>query len=161
MRPPIASPRAWEETTARNPGRNPMKAASEVMAKVIDRVIQATCVIGLVGAALTLTSLRATASSHREAPLITEMPKVDGTDFYMFRSYESSRSGFVTLIANYYPLQDPFGGPNYFLLDPAARHDINIDNDGDAKPEIIFSFQSPTHATTLPCRSRAKMLRFR
>jgi len=28
-------------------------------------------------------------SSHREAPFITEVPKVDGTDFYMFRSYES------------------------------------------------------------------------
>jgi hypothetical protein len=145
MRPRIASPKAWEETTMRNPGRSPMKVASEVigrvMGKVIDRVIQTTLVIALVGGALAIMSLRATASSHREAPLITEMPKVDGTDFYMFRSYEDSRSGFVTLIANYYPLEDPFGGPNYFLLDPAARYDINIDNDGDAKPKIIFSFQ--------------------
>ena len=135
--PRIASPRAWEETTMRNPGRNPMKVASKGIGKVIEMI----CAIALVGAALALMSLRATASSHREAPLITEMPKVDGTDFYMFRSYEASRSAFITLIANYYPLQDPFGGPNYFLLDPAARYDINIDNDGDAKPEIIFSFQ--------------------
>ncbi|HBC34722.1 MAG TPA: hypothetical protein DC045_10455, partial [Marinobacter adhaerens] len=37
------------------------------------------------------------ASSHREAPFITEIPKVDGTDFYMFRSYESGRADFVTL----------------------------------------------------------------
>jgi hypothetical protein len=55
-----------------------MKAASEVIGKVvgkvIDRIIQTTCVIALVGAGLALTSLRATASSHREAPLITEMP---------------------------------------------------------------------------------------
>lgn len=29
----------------------------------------------------------ALASSHREAPFISRMPKVDGTDFYMFRSY--------------------------------------------------------------------------
>ena len=69
------------------------------------------------------------------------MPKVDGTDWYMFRSYETGRSDFVTMVANYYPLQDPFGGPNYFLLDPAARYEMKIDNDGDAKPDIIFRFQ--------------------
>ena len=66
----------------------------------------------------------AQASSHREAPLITEMPKVDGTDFYMFSSYETGRSDYVTLIANYLPLQDPYGGPNYFALDPGAQYEI-------------------------------------
>jgi hypothetical protein len=69
------------------------------------------------------------------------MPKVDGTDWYMFRSYETGRSDFVTMVANYYPLQDPFGGPNYFLLDPAAHYDMKIDNDGDALADIIFRFQ--------------------
>ena len=34
------------------------------------------------------------ASSHREAPLITTMPKTDGTDFYMFSSYEPGRERF-------------------------------------------------------------------
>ena len=33
------------------------------------------------------------ASSHREAPGITKSPKLDGTDFYMFRSYEPGREG--------------------------------------------------------------------
>ena len=55
------------------------------------------------------------ASSHREAPFITSVPKVDGTDFYMFRSYESGRDAFVTLVANYIPLQDAYGGPTIFL----------------------------------------------
>jgi len=95
----------------------------------------------LVAAILAFTAVRASASSHREAPFITEMPKVDGTDFYMFRSYEAGRSDFVTMVANYYPLQDPFGGPNYFMLDPDAHYDIKIDNDGDALPEIVFRFQ--------------------
>jgi len=80
------------------------------------------------------------ASSHREAPFITTMPKVDGTDFYMFNSYEPSRTGFVTLIANYQPLQDAYGGPNYFTMDDKARYKINIDNDGDAKADVIFTF---------------------
>ena len=46
------------------------------------------------------------------------MPAVDSTDFYMFNSYEPGRDGYVTLLANYLPLQDPYGGPNYFALDP-------------------------------------------
>ena len=113
----------------------------ENASKIAGRVTTIMLAIALVGAALTITPPRATASSHREAPLITEMPKVDGTDWYMFRSYEAGRSDFVTMVANYYPLEDPFGGPNYFLLDPNARYEMKIDNDGDAKPDITFSFQ--------------------
>ena len=58
------------------------------------------------------------ASSHREAPYITTQPKVDGTDFYLFGSYEPGRGDYVTVIANYQPLQAPYGGPNYFSMDP-------------------------------------------
>jgi hypothetical protein len=83
----------------------------------------------------------ATASSHREAPFIAEHPKVDGTDFYMFRSYEAGRSGYVTFIANYLPLQDAYGGPNYFTLDPDAVYDIHVDNDGDAREDVTFRFR--------------------
>ena len=80
------------------------------------------------------------ASSHREAPFITQLPKVDGTDFYMFRSTEPGRQGFVTIIANYAPLQDAYGGPNYFQLDPNALYSIHIDTNGDAKPDWTFQF---------------------
>jgi len=81
-----------------------------------------------------------TASSHREAPNLTRMPTVDSTDFYAFNSYEEGRGEYVTLIANYIPLQDAYGGPNYFAMDPAASYDIHIDNDGDAVEDITFSF---------------------
>lgn len=90
-------------------------------------------------AALAATS--AIGSSHREAPGITEQPKVDATDFYMFRSYEPGREDFVTFIANYIPLQAPYGGPNYFTMDPDAIYEIHVDNDGDAVEEITFQFQ--------------------
>ncbi len=83
----------------------------------------------------------AQASSHREAPGITEMPKVDGTDFYMFNSYEPGRSGYVTLLANYVPLQDAYGGPNYFMLDPDARYRIHVDNTGDGVEDVSFQFR--------------------
>jgi hypothetical protein len=81
------------------------------------------------------------ASSHREAPFITTSPKVDGSDFYMFRSYETNRADYVTMIANYVPLQAPYGGPNYFALDQNALYEIHIDNNGDAKEDITFQFR--------------------
>ncbi|MEO6154676.1 MAG: DUF4331 domain-containing protein [Thermomonas sp.] len=94
-------------------------------------------------ASLTLASAATTviASSHREAPLITKYPKVDATDFYMFRSYEAGRSGFVTFIANYQPAQDPGSGPNYYLMDDKASYKINIDNNGDAVADIVMDFK--------------------
>jgi hypothetical protein len=81
------------------------------------------------------------ASSHREAPAITAMPKVDATDLYLFRSYEPGREGFVTIVANYLPLQDPYGGPNYFALDPNALYEIHIDSNGDAREDLSFQFR--------------------
>lgn len=95
----------------------------------------------LVAAALAMSSTMTLSSSHREAPFIAGQPRVDGTDFYMFRSYESGREGFVTILANYLPLQDGYGGPNYFKLDAAARYEIHIDNNGDGVEDLTFRFR--------------------
>ncbi|MFN7724955.1 MAG: DUF4331 domain-containing protein [Rubrivivax sp.] len=95
----------------------------------------------LLGAALLAACGLASASSHREAPFITTVPKVDATDFYLFNSYEAGRSGYVTLIANYQPLQDAYGGPNYFKMDPNALYEIHVDNNGDAKEDLSFQFR--------------------
>src|SRR5450830_1848110 len=81
------------------------------------------------------------ASSHREAPFITNIPKADATDFYMFRSYEPGRGAYTTLVADYIPLQDAYGGPNYFSLDPDALYEIHIDNNGDGKEDLTFQFR--------------------
>jgi len=93
----------------------------------------------LLGAAL--LPLYALASSHREAPAIAGMPRLDGTDFYMFRSYEPGRSGYITFIANYIPLEDPAGGPNFFNLDTNAVYNIHIDNTGNALDDLNFAFR--------------------
>lgn len=90
---------------------------------------------------LALVSAATLASSHREAPFITRHPKVDATDFYMFTSYETGRGNYTTLIADYAPLQDAYGGPNYFSLDPDALYEIHIDNNGDAKEDLTFQFR--------------------
>src|SRR6204780_1832045 len=85
--------------------------------------------------------LVAFASSHREAPNISRLPPLDATYLYMFNSYEAGRSGYVTILANYIPLQDPYGGPNYFALDQAGLYEIKIDNNGDAVEDLTFQFQ--------------------
>lgn len=86
-------------------------------------------------------ALPALASSHREAPNIAKTPKVDNTDFYMFRSYEPGRDQYVTIIANFYPDQSAGSGPNYFTMDPDALYEIHIDNDGDAIENLTYSFK--------------------
>lgn len=94
-------------------------------------------IVGLVSGVFVGSAL---ASSHAEAPFIKSRPKVDATDFYIFNSYEPGRENYVTLIANYQPLQDVYGGPNYFSLNPDAIYEIHIDNDGDAVEDISFLF---------------------
>ncbi|HSV58149.1 MAG TPA: DUF4331 domain-containing protein [Variovorax sp.] len=101
------------------------------MPTVLQLGVLASCAVAATGAL---------ASSHREAPSITAMPKVDATDFYMFRSYEPGRQDYLTLIANYQPDQGPYGGPNYYTLDPDALYEIHLDTDGDALENISFRF---------------------
>jgi hypothetical protein len=112
----------------------------------------ALAAIPLAIAALAAATTTTFASSHREAPFITTVPKVDGTDFYMFRSYETGRADYVTLLANYQPLQAPYGGPNYFKMDPNALYEIHVDNNGDAREDITFQFrfQNKFNAIKLP-----------
>src|SRR3954471_14724908 len=99
------------------------------------------CAVLAAGALSLGVAGEAAASSHKEAPFISRMPAVDSTDFYMFRSYETGRAAFTTIIANYIPLQQPYGGPNYFAMDPNALYEIHIDNNGDAAEDITFQFR--------------------
>ena len=57
------------------------------------------------------------------------------------RAGPPDRPGFVTLLANYLPLQDAYGGPNYFALDPNALYEIHVDNNGDGKEDLTFQFR--------------------
>ena len=88
-----------------------------------------------------VAGLPAHASSHREAPFIAMHPTVDATDLYMFRSYEPGREGFVTVLANYLPFQDPQGGPNFYQLNPNALYEIHLDNNGDGVEDLTFQFR--------------------
>jgi len=91
----------------------------------------------------TLVSVGAYASSHREAPFVAAHPTVDGTDFYMFKDYSNGASSLdnVVMVANYDPLQDAYGGPNYFSLNPRALYEIEVDNDGNGNENLTFQFR--------------------
>jgi hypothetical protein len=84
-------------------------------------------------------------SSHREAPEISKDPVADSTDVYAFVSPDRPDS--VTIITNYIPLEDPAGGPNFFEFGDDVLYRINIDNDNDGKPEIVYEFSFTTRNT--------------
>src|SRR5687767_11339378 len=75
-------------------------------------------------------------SSHREAPLVAGEPRLDNTDVYAFVSPDAPDT--VTLIASWIPMEEPDGGPNFYAWATNVAHDINIDSDGDAKPDVIY-----------------------
>jgi len=81
-------------------------------------------------------------SSHREAPAIAKDPVADSTDVYAFVSPD--RPDTVTMIANYVPLQEPAGGPNFYEFGDDVLYEIHVDNDGDGRADITYQFRFVT-----------------
>jgi Domain of unknown function (DUF4331) len=94
-------------------------------------------------------------SSHKEAPAISQDPVADSTDVYAFVSPDKHDT--VTILANYVPLQDPDGGPNFFEFGAKTKHgkngkpagedvlyEIHIVNDDSGKPSITYEFRFVT-----------------
>src|SRR5438552_554323 len=110
-------------------------------------LVLAVAALGALIAALTSrgeSPAAAQASSHREAPLISEDPSADNTDTYAFRSPD--RPGSVTIISNYIPGEDPAAGPNWYTFSPSARYVVYADKNGDGKPDITWRFQFKNQA---------------
>src|SRR6266702_3267792 len=82
------------------------------------------------------------ASSHREAPLISEDPTADNTDLYAFRSPDKPST--FTIVSNWIPGEDPAAGPNYYTFSQSARYNIYIDRNGDGRPDVTYSFRFKT-----------------
>ena len=108
----------------------------------------ALIILAIAGAALLAAVTRSVgpetsqASSHREAPLISEDPTADNTDLYAFRSPDKPNT--LTIISNFIPAEDPAAGPNYYTFSPRVRYNINIDRTGDGRPEITYRFRFKT-----------------
>ena len=84
-------------------------------------------------------------SSHREAPEISKDPVADSTDVYAFVSPDKPDT--VTLIANYVPLQEPAGGPNFYEFGTDVLYEIHIDTNGNSEPDITYQFSFSTEVT--------------
>jgi len=105
----------------------------------------ATAAVG-VGVVTGLGPVPGSASSHREAPLVAADPQVDGTDLYAFVSPDKPTT--TTIISNWIPFEEPAGGPNFYSFAPGVRYDVNIDNDGDAVPDITYRWTFKNHYVT-------------
>ena len=94
-----------------------------------------TCFVGL-------GMMPGRASSHREAPLISNDPQADNTDVYAFVSPDAPDT--VTLIASYIPFENPQGGPNFYRFGDSVLYEIKIDNNGDGAADITYQLRFTT-----------------
>ena len=99
-------------------------------------------VIAAAAVGLTLSPMTASASSHREAPLIAEDPLADNTDVYAFTAPDDQSR--VVLVADYIPFEAPSGGPNFFRFADDVLYEIHVDNRGDARDHIVFQYRFQT-----------------
>src|SRR5438309_1669635 len=81
-------------------------------------------------------------SSHREAPSISKDPVADNTDLYVF--VDPADTSKVTILANFIPLEEPAGGPNFFQFGDDVLYEILIDNDGDGVEDVTYQFRFKT-----------------
>src|SRR5690242_21800180 len=103
-------------------------------------VVAAALALGALALAAILTRFpgphAAKASSHSEAPLISQDPRADNTDLYAFVSPDDTSK--VTIIANYIPLEAPASGPNFYSFDDSVLYEIKVDDNGDGKDDIGY-----------------------
>src|SRR5688572_13370467 len=111
------------------------------------RKLAYTTFVGLMVLALVvgLAPSATQAASHREAPLISNDPTADITDFFMFRSYEEGNDDKIVLIMDVIPGEEPSAGPNYYNFDPTVLYAFNVDNNIDGKADDVrFEFEFKT-----------------
>ncbi len=112
------------------------------MKKFINKMLVASMV-------LTLPMTQVSASSHREAPLISSDPLADNTDLYAFKSPCDAEK--IVLIANYIPFEHPAGGPNWYTFGENIRYEVHVDNNANTPGDDLiyrFTFQHKNEDTT-------------
>jgi hypothetical protein len=111
--------------------------------RVRTRVLAAAASIAVGAGLFALAPLTGGASSHREAPLVAADPQIDTTDVWAFVSED--RPNTVSIIASWIPFQEPAGGPNFYAWADGVRYSINIDNDHDAKADLVYQWVFKSH----------------
>ena len=90
-------------------------------------------------------SAPAMASSHREAPAISQDPQADNTDLYAFRDKNDPSK--LNILANFIGMEDPNGGPNFVRFSDDVQYSIHVDNNGDVADDITYNFRFRTTIT--------------
>jgi len=93
-------------------------------------------------AAVAIAVSLSSGSSHREAPNLQLDPTADNTDTYAFTA--KNAPGSLTVVANWIPGQNPAGGPEFYRFDDRARYYVNIDSNGDGKPDVRYLWRFTT-----------------
>src|SRR5262249_45016583 len=114
----------------------------ELMSPMFTKILFTAVAALFVGAAFVFQFTSVFASSHREAPLISQDPLAGNTDVYAFVSPDRPDTG--TSIANYIPIGTPASGPGFFSFDPNVAYNIYVENDGDGIPDVTFEFRFKT-----------------
>src|SRR5947207_1145085 len=120
----------------------PSEKGAETMRKIALVLLAAAGVTLLALFVGRLSPGSSTASSHREAPLISEDPTADNTDLYAFRSPDKPST--MTIVSNWVPGEDPAAGPNYYTFSQSARYNIYLDRNGDGRPDVTYTFRFKT-----------------
>ncbi len=107
------------------------------------RALAAAACLALAAGLLALAPIEGRTSSHREAPLVSADPQIDTTDVWAFVSED--RPDTVSIIASWLPFEEPAGGPNFYSWAEGAKYDVNIDNDHDAKPDLVYEWVFTNH----------------
>src|SRR5947209_410625 len=131
-------------------GRRPPASHDRAVEKGATTAMRKLAVVLLAAAGATLLAVfvgrvapgSSSASSHREAPLISEDPTADNTDLYVFRSPDKPSA--MTIVSNWIPGEDPAAGPNYYTFSQSAHYYIYVDRNGDGKPDLTYQFRFKT-----------------
>ncbi|MGH9177076.1 MAG: DUF4331 domain-containing protein [Acidimicrobiales bacterium] len=105
-------------------------------------LLAALTAVAALGTAVVVTGNPATASSHREAPLISQDPVADNTDLYLFRDPVDQTK--VNIIANFIGLEQPAAGPNFVRFGDDVLYELHVDNDHDVAPDVTYQFRFRT-----------------
>ncbi|HYV94729.1 MAG TPA: DUF4331 domain-containing protein [Chitinophagales bacterium] len=134
------------------------------MKRKLNTVLKVIMVVAVIGSLLYASSNRdrLSASSHREAPLISKDPQADNTDLYCFRSPEDPDR--IIIIANYIPGELPMGGPNYYSFGENVHYEIHVKNStstsaDDITYRFVFANKNEDKTTFFNIRLGAQNIR--
>jgi hypothetical protein len=93
----------------------------------------------LVALGVSALSSSALASSHREAPAISQDPVADSTDLWAWNTGDA-KTGTLHLAVSYNPMEEPAGGPNFHSFGDDVLYEVHVAR-GSASLDDVVTYQ--------------------